>query len=163
AVVGPQIATRDLPESSRPLLVASDYFAKQNDIDWAWSLRQRWERAEWTERVRDLDRIERYAARRDMSEVRTRCAQWLSIHSVWDFDSSAAHAQALRVLALWPGGSVGSWRTDRFADVVQYLLSRNGDVTPDAPLLLRTAELFSDVPPATLAQIRLLAGDVAGA
>ena len=163
AVVGPEIATHDLPESAKPLLVASDYFAKQNDIDWAWTLRQRWERAEWAARARDLEEIQRYASRGDVQETRRHCERWLALHSVWDFDSPAAHAQALRVLTLWPGGSVGSWRTDRFADVVRYLLSRNQDVNSDAPVLLRTAELFSDVPPATLAQIRLTAGDVAGA
>src|SRR5262249_35069457 len=99
-VAGPDIATRDLPESAKPLLVASDYFAKKNEVDWAWSLRQRWERAEWVERVRDLDHIQRYWTRGDVDETRKACQRWLALHSVWDFDSRAAHAQALRVLTL---------------------------------------------------------------
>ena len=162
-VVGPATATRDLPQSAKSLLVASDYFSQKNDVPSAWELRSRWERAEWAERERDLAQIQQYSARGDIDESRNRCERWIAQHSVWDFDSPAAHAQALRVLALWPGGSVRPWRSDRFADIVRYLLSRNQDFTPGAGVLLRALDSFSDVPPTTLAQVRLAAGDVAGA
>jgi hypothetical protein len=162
-VMGPSTATRDLPESPKSLLVASDYFAQKSDIPSAWELRLRWERAEWAERVLDLEQIQKYSSRGDIDETRNHCERWLAQHSVWDFDSASAHAQALRLLALWPGGSVGPWRTDRFADVVRYLLTRNEDFTPNAGVLLRVLDSFSDVPPTTLAQVRLAAGDVAGA
>ncbi|HJT16004.1 MAG TPA: hypothetical protein VJ853_01375 [Thermoanaerobaculia bacterium] len=163
SVMGSQRALSYIPNSPQPLRVAFDFFASRNDIPAAAQLRQSWERAEREQRARDLAQIEQHAGRGDVEETRALIRQWLSKHSVWNFDDPAAHAEAQRIVELWPGGTVGRWTTDPIADDVRYLQSRNGDFAAKPDVVLRAVEAFSDVPAVTLAEARLAAGDVNGA
>ncbi|HUJ12908.1 MAG TPA: hypothetical protein VL284_03875 [Thermoanaerobaculia bacterium] len=163
SVVGPETAVANLPESAQSLLVASDHFASTNELSFAWQLRRRWERAEWEERVADLDDIERHVRRGDLNDAQRLCGSWFDDHSVWDFDTPEAHAQAATLVSVCSARTAGTWRTDRVADAIRYLMTRNEDTTRYAEVLLPASETFRDIPPPMLAELRLMAGDVAGA
>lgn len=163
SLLGTENAVRYVPDVPVSLSAVFDYFGSVNDVPFAWRVRKRWERAEWNERVRDLAEIEHQVKRRDIEDVRTRCDAWVARHPVWDFDTPEAHAQAARVLELWPGGRRGFWSGDPMAEVARYLLTRNGDAERYAPIVARQIESFLGVPPSTLAEVRLMAGDVSEA
>ena len=159
-LLGPDRAIGYIPDAPQSLKAAFDYFARRNDIAHAWPLRQRWDRAEWIDRVRDLAEIDRHARRGDVDDVRTMVDQWTSQHSAWDFDSPAAHAQVARVLDVWPGGRRAVWANDPLADIARYLMTRNGDADKYAAIVARQIDSFTGVPAETIAEAKLRAGDV---
>lgn len=162
-LLGTDRAISYVPDTPQSLSAAFDFFAKANDVAHAWPMRQRWERAEWSDRVDGIAEIERHARRGDVDDVRSLCDQWTSRHSVWDFDSPAAHEQAARILDLWPGGRRGAWTTDPLADVTRYLMTRNGDADRYASIIARQIDAFSGVPAPVVAEAKLLGGDANGA
>ncbi len=162
-LLGTDRAIRFVPDAPQSLTAAFDYFAKANDVGHAWPLRQRWERAEWNARVSDLADIERHAKRGDVDDVRNLCDAWTSRHSVWDYDTPAAHQQAARILEVWPGGRRGAWSNDPLAEVARYLITRNGDSDRFAAVVARQIDSFAGVSNPTLAEVKLLSGDVNGA
>lgn len=159
-LLGTETAADYVPDSAQSLNTAFNYFVGLNDIPFAWRIRQRWERAEWNERTRDLADIERQAKRRDFDEAWGRCDTWAAHHRVWDFDSPAAHAQVARLLEVWPDIKHPSWSASRMADVARYLLTRNSDAARYAPVVAGQIDAFTGVPSSTLAEVRLMAGDV---
>lgn len=159
-LLGTDRAVRYVPDTPRSLATAFDFFAKADDVPRAWSMRQRWTRAEWDDRQRDLAAIERHARRGDDDDVRSLSEQWLAQHSVWDFDSPAAHEQAARLLALAAGGRRGAWSRDPFADVARYLLSRNVAGDPYAAIVARRIDDFEGVPAPVAAEVKLRGGEV---
>jgi hypothetical protein len=158
ALVGNAMVIGCLPDSADSLLAAFEFCAAKNDVSDAIALRARWERAEWNERVRDLAAIERHVRRGDTEDVRRLCNQWIQRHSVWDFDSPAAHLQAARILELSPGEG-----TDALADVARYLWTRNGDARRFAPLVAKTLDATPNVSKQLIAEAKLAAGDAAEA
>jgi hypothetical protein len=161
-IIGKEAAFSALPDRARPLWAALQAVGQRGDVLAAWSLHQRWDAAEWRERKDDLAAIEKHAARRDIDEARTLCVQWTSAHSVWDFDSKEAHAQAARLLEMWPAGTEGRWIDDPRSQIVRYFLGgRSADVNGN--VLLRSIDSLSGVPQPIVARIHILAGDIAGA
>lgn len=154
SLVGNATAIGCLPESAQPLSAAFKYCATNNDLADAMLLRARWERAEWSERARDLQAIERHVRRGDTDDVRRLCNQWIGRHSVWDFDTSAAHAQAARILELSPGEG-----TDAIADVARYLWTRNRDGERFAPLVAKTLDATPNVSRQLIAEVKLAGGE----
>jgi hypothetical protein len=154
-LVGNTMAIGCLPESAKSLLAAFEYCAAENDVSDAIALRGRWEQSEWNERVRDLEAIERHFHRGDTDDVRTLCNQWIRRHSVWDFDSPAAHAQAARILELWPGEG-----TDPIAEIARYVWTRNRDGERFAPLVAKTLDATPNVSKQLIAEVKLAAGEV---
>ncbi len=160
--IGKQRAVAAVPDRAKPLWQAMQQLGKSGDVLTAWSVHQRWDAAEWRERGEDLAAIEKQSARGDLDEERRLCQLWTSAHSVWDYDSPAAHKQAARLLELWPAGTEGQWRSDPRADIVRYFLGgRTADV--NGAVLARTIDSIAGVPLPTVARIRVLAGDIAGA
>jgi hypothetical protein len=155
ALVGNTMAIGCLPESAKSLLAAFEYCASRNDVSDAIALRGRWQEAEWNERVRDLEAIERHFQRGDTDDVRTLCNQWIRRHSVWDFDSPAAHAQAARILEVWPGDG-----TDPINDIARYLSTRNSDGERFAPLVAKTLDATPNASKQLIAEAKLAAGEV---
>jgi len=160
-IIGTDAAIENLPEAPKPLWAAFDQLAMGGDMEHAWRVHQRWDAAEWKQRALDLASIEQAASRRDVEIVRARCAAWTRDHSVWDYDTPAAHAQAARLLELWPVSDNGKWSSDERADVIRYFIS--GRRAVNGALLVHTADTVSGVPESTQAQLHVLASDISGA
>lgn len=161
-IIGIDAAVNNLPDAPKPLWAAFNQLANAGDMDHAWRVHQRWDAAEWNRRAADLAAIEQAASRRDVGIVRAKCESWTRDHSVWDYDTPAAHAQAARLLELWPVSDSGKWSNDERADVIRYFLSGRREGASGA-LLVRTAETVSGVPEPTQAQLHVLASDLGGA
>lgn len=158
-ILGADAAIAHLPDSPRPLREAFDQLAKAGAIDEAWRVYQRWDAAEWRRRASDLADIENAADRRDVEALRSACEAWTRNHSVWDYDTAAAHGQAARLLQLWPASDSGQWFSDSRADIIRYFISgRREGVT--GSILAHAADPVAGVPPPTQAQLRVLAGDL---
>jgi hypothetical protein len=125
ALLGPDRAIGYIGDSPISLRSVFDRLSAANDTARAWKVFRRWEQTEWTSRVRDFASIEERHAQRDPVGVRFEGERWLRNHPPWDFDTPGAHAQAARLLDIWPTGHRGRWATDPLVDVVRYLLSRS--------------------------------------
>ena len=162
ALLGTERAVRDLPDSPRSLWQAFQQIAKSGDLETAWTVHQRWDAAEWRQRGIDLAKAELHAARGDTADVRRLCEGWTGRHSVWNYDSPAAHAQAARLLELWPAGRQGKWNGDPRGEIVRYFLAgRTREVK--GTILARVTDNLTGVPLPIQAQVKVLAGDVYGA
>jgi hypothetical protein len=161
-IIGTDAAIDNLPESPKPLWAAFNQLANAGDIEHAWRVHQEWDVAEWKQRATDLAAIEKAAPKGDIGIVRALCETWTRNHSVWDYDSPAAHAQAARLLELWPVSATGKWSNDARADIIRYFISGRDDVVSGA-LLMRTAQAVTGVPEPTAAQLKVLASDIGGA
>jgi hypothetical protein len=161
-IIGTDAAIDNLPESPKPLWAAFNQLANAGDIENAWRVHQEWDGAEWSQRATDLAEIEKAASKGDIAVVRALCETWTRNHSVWDYDSPAAHKQAARLLELWPVSATGSWPNDARADLIRYFMSgRREDVS--GVLLMRASESVSGVPDSTQAQLKVLGSDIRGA
>jgi hypothetical protein len=161
-IIGTDAAIDNLPESPRPLWAAFNQLANAGDVEHAWRVHQEWDAAEWRQRAIDLAAIEKAASKSNLAIVRALCQTWTRNHSVWDYDSPAAHAQAARLLELWPVSESGKWANDARADIIRYFISGRREGASGA-LLVRTAEAVSGVPQPMQAQLRVLASDIGGA
>jgi hypothetical protein len=160
--LGKDAALQVLPDRAEPLHAALQVVGKGGDVLAAWSIHQRWDAAEWRERADDLAAIQVHAARGDIDETRGLCVRWMSVHSVWDYDSKVARAQNERLMEIWPVGKEGRWTDDPRAQIVRYFLSGRTDGVKGS-VLLRTIDSLAGVPVPIVAQIHVLAGDLAGA
>ena len=156
-IVGGDATLSYLPESPRPLRTAWWQLSRAGDIDSAWMIHRRWDRAEWDARHADLRLIERAANRGDLERTRSLCLAWASAHPAADYDSPAAHAQVIRVLELWPPGIHGSWMSDPRGKLIRYLLTQRVTAKSKGPLTASTD--LHPVPAAAQAEIALMAGD----
>ncbi len=125
-LLGAELAISHLPDIPSALRAAFESFANANDTARAWELHQRWERVEWNTRVRDLAEIEEPGWWGGSADAGSACGRWIRNHSVWQFDTPAAHRQAARLLDLCPTRQHGAWSTDVVADVARYLMTRRG-------------------------------------
>ncbi|HEX9606039.1 MAG TPA: hypothetical protein VF962_02315, partial [Gemmatimonadaceae bacterium] len=161
-IVGKNMAIACLSDAPGALWEAFQQIAMAGDIGTAWTLHQRWDAAEWRARRDDLLKIDRAAARGNIDETRWLCHVWTSMHSVWDYDSPEAHAQAGRLLDLWPVSDVGRWPTDNRAEVIRYFLAGREN-TVDGAILAHSATALRGIPSSTQARLRVLAADISGA
>ena len=158
-ILGIHEAVSFLPERARPLWEAFQQIIKSGDVTAAWQVHQRWDAAEWNERADDLAEIQLHGRRGDVDDTRTLCQSWTARHSIWNYDSPAAHRQASHLLELWPAGRQGSWDTDGRAEVLRYLIDSRREYA-SGPALERAVDGLDGVPSATRAQVLLMAGDL---
>jgi hypothetical protein len=147
-----------LPEKSKPLWEAFQQIVLSGNVDAAWLVHQRWDVAEWKVRSDDLGEIETHGRRGDVDDARDLCQSWTAQHSIWSYDSPAAHRQAARLLELWPAGRQGSWDRDGRAELLRYLIENRHEYA-FGPSLERALDALDGVPSATRAQIMLMAGN----
>jgi hypothetical protein len=157
-VLGIHEAVSFLPERSKPLWEAFQQIGRSGDINAAWLVHRRWDSAEWKERSDDLAEIELHGSRGDIDDTRTLCQSWAAQHSIWIYDSPAAHRQAARLLDMWPAGRQGSWDRDGRAELLRYLLDRRQEYASGASLE-RALDALDGVPSATRAEILDMAGN----
>lgn len=161
-ILGREAAISYLPDSPKALWAAFEQLASSGATVDAWRVHQRWDAAEWRQRQRDIDEIERAVTRGDIYGAQQLCLAWTAAHSVWDYDSPAAHAQAARILDLWPVSDNGGWPNDPRVDLIRYFLAGRSDGI-DGAVLARAATPVSGIPPPTQAEICVLASDIGGA
>lgn len=157
-IVGKDTALASIPESPAALWEAFEQLNDDGDIASAWRLHQRWDAAEWESSVEDLRTAERALRSGDVNRGRQLCERWAARHSVWNYDSAAAHQMAIRLLEIWPSGRRGVWPNDARARIVRYLLPRIGDRTSAGPL--KVIEDLDYVPDEIRAECQLVAGDI---
>ncbi len=161
-LLGIRDAVSILPDEPKPLWEAFQQIVQSGDVDSAWLVHQRWDIAEWKERSDDLTEIELHGKRGDVDDARDLCQAWTAQHSIWSYDSPAAHRQVSRLLEMWPAGRQGSWDRDGRADVLRYLIDKRQKYA-SGPSLERTLDALDGVPSATRAQIMLMAGNASSA
>jgi hypothetical protein len=112
--------------------------------------------ADW---VRKAERRQRLG---DVSGRASACWNWLSRHSVYDFDDREGRTRLSRLLELCTQDAGATWNADPRSELVAYFLNgREKDVDPEA--LARAIDAFAAVPASVRARGRILAGDGAGA
>jgi hypothetical protein len=162
-LIGVERAMAYLPRKPFAYRSAFNHFASSGDIPHAWLMHSLWEQAEIRSRIDDLAEIERTVENGDASTyTRSLCEQWVSGHSVWQFDSRLAHNQTVRLLEICPAVARGGWTGDPFGEVIRYVMSR-GDIERLSPSVLKHLSSFPDAPSFIEAEARLAAGDLAGA
>ena len=148
-----------LPEKSKPLWEAFQQIVHSGDVDEAWLVHRRWDVAEWKERSDDLSEIETHERRGDLDDARDLCQSWTAQHSIWSYDSPAAHRQAARLLEMWPAGRQGSWERDGRAELLRYLMDKRHEFASGASLE-RAVDGLDGVPSASRALVMLMAGNL---
>ena len=158
-LLGIREAVSFLPEKAKPLWEAFQQIVRNGDVDAAWLIHRHWDSAEWKERSDDLAEIQIHELRGDVDATRTLCGSWTAQHSIWNYDSPAAHRQAARLLELWPAGHQGSWDRDGRAELLRYLIDSRQEYVSGSSME-RAVDALDGVPSATRAQILLMAGNV---
>lgn len=159
--VGHDRAFAMLPNAAAPLYAAMKVEAEAAHTDAAAALFRRWERAEWQERVRDLNEVEERYRLDDRSGTLQQVRSWASRHHFFGFDTPAGRAQVARLLALWPS-EPGEWGRDPRTRAVRYLLDRPLSDT-ERRAIGNTVNALSRMPPPERARALVVAGDSYGA
>jgi hypothetical protein len=157
-ILGIREAVSFLPDSAKPLWAAFQQVVRSGEVYEAWLVHRRWDAAEWKERADDLAEIELHAQRGDLDDTRILCESWTAHHSIWSYDSPAAHRQASRLLEMWPSGRQGSWERDGRAELIRYLIDKRDEFV-SGPSLERALAALDGVSSARRAQVLLLAGN----
>jgi hypothetical protein len=151
-----------LPEAAKPLRAAIKALSRAGDIPSVMVLYGRLQRAERSERADDLRKVEKRERLADLEGKRTACWNWISAHSIADFDDAPARAEVARLLELWPDDQGGAWSSDPRAELVGFFLNgRQHDARGEA--LARAVEALAGVPSSVRARAKILAGDESGA
>ncbi len=157
-VLGHNSASALLPDLPATLMAAIRAEGEVADVEEVARLFSRWERAEWRERERDLQLVERRAELNDDLGVSRACTDWITRHAPGDFDSPAGRRQVASLLALWPDRP-GQWRTDPRAEIILFFLDgRRTEV--DGRELARATASLADTPAPIAARAALLGGDL---
>lgn len=151
-----------VPDEVLPLRAAFGVFAARGDVEGAWFLEQRLERAERALRRKDLGEIDERRRLGDRAGVRAACEAWMSSHSILEFDDSAGRREVARILESWPEDDPGSWATDPRGAIVRFFLDGRERDAP-AKGLERAVSALSVVPDYIRARVLLLSGDESGA
>lgn len=127
-ILGGERAVNVLPDRAAPLREAFLHVARTGDLNLAWQISQRWERAEMREQAIDAGDIERIATREVPSQVALRCRIWVAHHADSLFAASSMPA-ATRVLQLWPADD------SKEEDTLRRLVAGNRDLrcNPTSP------------------------------
>lgn len=160
--IGVDAAVANLPDVPKSLWSAYQLLASSGDVRSAWRVHQRWDQVEWRQRDIDLRALEQIATRRDAGVISRACRAWAAAHSVWDYDTPAARAQAARVLDLWPVSDSGRWPNDPRMDMINYFLAGRSE-SIDGAILARAAGPIAGVPLSRQAQLHVLASDITSA
>jgi hypothetical protein len=151
-----------LPDAARPLRAAIKTLSRAGDIPSVMVLYGRLQRAERSERADDLRKVEKRERLADLEGKRTACWNWISAHSITDFDDTPGRAEVARLLELWPNDQGGAWSSDPRAELVGFFLNgRQREVRGEA--LARAVEALAGVPSSVRARAKILAGDESGA
>jgi hypothetical protein len=161
-ILGTRPALQLLPETEAPLKAAIKPLSRTGDVPAVAALYDRLvhaENAELADYVRKVEGRERLG---DVAGRKSACWNWLSRHSVYDFDDRDGRAKLARLLDLCTRDAGATWNADPRSELVSYFLNgREREVRGDT--LARSLDAFAGVPASIRARGRILAGDAAGA
>jgi len=155
---GHESALALLPDEPASLRAALRVETARGDVSASAGLVRRLDAAEWQDRRRDLEEIERLRSLGDRHAVEQRCREWVRDHDPFAFDVPQAHAQAARVLQSWPPVP-GIWKSDPRRRLVTYLMARTRDPRV-TEALARAVEALAGVPDPIRARAAAMAGDL---
>lgn len=144
----------DLPLPLRAAIQGESDAVHPEGVATLWS---RYERAEWADRVSDLQKIEERHRLGDLMGLRRHVNQFAAEHPVGEFDTPAGRRVSARLLELWPN-SRGKWGGDSRGDLLTFFLrGRTDDAHPAS--LYRAAASLPDAPRPVVARAALAAGE----
>jgi hypothetical protein len=148
-------------DSAGPLRAVYASVERSGPVATASTVARRFERAERAERESDLREIRERLGRLDYEGARRACVRWASRHPVRESAGPEGLRQAATLLALWPAGDEGPWKTDPRAEVVRFLLEYGAGES--APAMASITSAIPGTPDDMAARAHLRDGDIDGA
>src|SRR5262249_25532512 len=145
-----------LPDAEAPLKAAVKPLSASGDVAAIGTLYERLVRAENAELGDWVRKTEQRQRLGDVSGRASACWNWLSRHSVYDFDDQESRTRLSRLLELCTQDAGATWNDDPRSELVGYFLNgREREV--DSEALARAIDAFAAVPASVRARGRILA------